>query len=228
MRLTGKKLLIFDLDGTLIDSGLDLAAALNDMLSQLGRENFEDETIHTWVGNGAKDLVLRALCAKRDIENESVDEELFLRALDIFLDSYKRNVCVKTTLYDGVKESLEILHQKGYLLSIVTNKPLAFVKPILEILKIERYFSIYLGADSLSEKKPSPLPLEFVMQKYKIPKTQTVMVGDSKNDIIAAHNAKIDVIGVGYGYNYGEDISLYNPTLKVESFEEILEVLDVL
>ena len=154
-----KKLILFDLDGTLIDSGPDLAAALNFMLQELGRKTFNDETIHTWVGNGAQTLVKRALLGKKELDID-VEEKLFQKALAIFLEHYEQNVCVKTFLYPNVASTLEKLQAKNYTMCIVTNKPYAFVKPILETLDIEKYFDAYIGADSLEKKKPHPMPLE--------------------------------------------------------------------
>jgi phosphoglycolate phosphatase len=219
-----KKLIMFDFDGTLIDSGPDLALALNFMLEKLGRKPFSEEMIHGWVGNGAQTLVKRALLGKTEI-SETLEEGLFTKALKIFLESYEKNICVKTLLYPHVKDTLEVLQKKDYILSIVTNKPYDFIEPILEGLHIKDYFDYFIGGDSLKEKKPSPLPLLHICEKFKINTTKALMVGDSKNDILAAHAAKIDSIGVSYGYNYGEDIAISQPSIVLHDFRKILEVL---
>lgn len=224
MLLKDKKLIIFDLDGTLIDSGADLALALNAMLVELKRNTFSEDEIHAWVGNGAQTLVKRALSGSVTVDKE-LDEKLFEKALSIFLDSYKNNVCVKTTLYPHVKTSLEHLHNRGFIMAIVTNKPFAFVEPILQTLKLENYFSLILGGDSLQEKKPSALPLLHVCEKLSIAVEKSVMVGDSKNDILAAKAAQMDSIGVTYGYNYGENISLYSPEITLNDFSQIIQTL---
>ena len=220
-----KKLILFDLDGTLIDSGPDLALALNDMLTQLGRENFTLETIHNWVGNGAKTLVKRALLGKKEID-EDVEEKLFKHALEIFLDSYAQNVCVDTILYPEVKNTLEILKSRGYRLSIVTNKPYDFVAPILEGLDIAEYFEYFIGGDSLPEKKPRPEPLLHICEKLGVSVENSLMIGDSKNDILAAHAAGIDSIGVSYGYNYAEPIEASSPTCVVSCMSEVVGLLE--
>ena len=224
MGIGEKKLIIFDFDGTLIDSGPDLALALNFMLESLGRKSFSEEIIHGWVGNGAQTLVKRALLGKTETD-ETLDEVLFAKALKIFLDSYEKNVCVKTILYPHVEDTLAALQKKDYILTIVTNKPYGFIEPILEGLQIKSYFDYFIGGDSLEEKKPSPLPLLHICEKFKIDRTKALMVGDSKNDILAAHAAKIDSVGVSYGYNYGEDIAIYQPNLVLQDMSEILEVL---
>jgi len=215
-----KKLIIFDLDGTLIDSASDLALAVNDMLRILNRSCFEEKIIDSWVGNGAKMLVSRALSGSVNVD-ENLDKELFDKALTIFLDSYKNNLCVKTHLYPNVFETLESLKKMGFTFAICTNKPYDFVEPILKILKINDMFEIVLGGDSLDKKKPDPAPLLHIMEKLNYTLADSIMVGDSKNDILSANSAGIDSIGVSYGYNYGEDISLYNPSVVVDDFKDI-------
>jgi phosphoglycolate phosphatase len=194
------------------------------MLEQLGRKPFEEDVVRGWVGNGAQTLVKRALLGKREIE-EVVDETLFDQALAIFFDYYQNHLAVHTTLYEGVKETLEVLKKHGYLLAIVTNKPYGFIQPILDGLELNTLFERLLGGDSLDRKKPDPLPLTYMCEQFNVFVDQTVMVGDSKNDILAARAANIQSIGVTYGYNYGENIAVYKPDVVVEHFSDILEVL---
>ena len=224
MKLTNKKHLIFDLDGTLIDSVPDLALALNNTKIDLNRDIFCLDMIRSWVGNGSATLIKRALSGEVNID-KNLSEELFLKAHKIFLEQYRLNVCEQTILFDGVKDSLEILKNKGYTLSIVTNKPIIFVKPILEAFDIEELFSLYIGGDSMDVKKPNPKPLLYVCDKLGFSVAQSVMIGDSKNDIIAALNCSMQSIAVSYGYNYDEDISVHNPSVIIDNFEDILEIL---
>ena len=226
MQFKEKELIIFDLDGTLIDSAPDLALAINFMLTSLDRETFSEATIDLWVGNGASTLVKRALSANKIID-ESIDKALFESALSIFLESYRENICVKTVLYADVKETLQILYSLGYTMAIVTNKPFVFVQPILEKLDIASNFSLILGGDSLSSKKPEPEPLLYVCEKLDISVEKAVMIGDSKNDILAANAADMQSVGLSYGYNYGEPISNFNPTLVLENFKDIVEVFSL-
>ena len=219
-----KKLVIFDLDGTLIDSVPDLADSVNFMLKELGRKIFDEKIIRFWVGNGAETLVKRALSGSEKID-ENIDTELFQKAKDIFLNHYNKNLSNKTYLYSNVKEVLEKLNELDYKLAIVTNKPYKFVKPILEKLEIDKYFPYYLGADSLDEKKPSPKPLLEVCKYYNTDVDLSIMVGDSKNDILSARNANMQSIAVTYGYNYGEDIKIYQPSFVVDDMFKILEIL---
>ena len=224
LKFENKKLLIFDLDGTLINSALDLALAVNYMLETLGRDIFDEEVIHGWVGNGALMLVQRALSGNRTVD-ECLDKSTVGNALDIFLEYYGKNLCNATIPYPNVTTTLNTLKEKGYTLAIVTNKPFAFVEPILEGLGLNGLFELILGGDSLPLKKPDPAPLLHVCERLSISEEQSLMVGDSKNDILAANACSMQSVGVTYGYNYGEDIGIYSPDIIINDFAELLEVL---
>ncbi|MDF1880779.1 phosphoglycolate phosphatase [Sulfurimonas sp. MAG313] len=219
-----KKVIIFDLDGTLVDSVPDLALAVNDMLKTLGRETFEEKIIRTWVGNGAQTLVKRSLCGKTEI-NDLLDPELFNKALEIFLKSYAQNLCVNTVLYPDVFEVLQNLETRGFRLALVTNKPFDFIEPLLIGLGIDNMFELCLGGDSLLKKKPDPMPLIHVCETLGIEIDECLMIGDSKNDILAAKSAGMQSIGVTYGYNYNESISLDEPEAVIESMSEVCALL---
>ena len=225
LKLRDKKAIFFDLDGTLIDSVPDLAMAVNEMLLALEKKRFDESTIRYWVGNGAQMLVKRALLGKRNVENETVESALFEKALDIFLQAYKSHLCDATCPYPHVPETIKELSQRGYRLAIITNKPKAFVAPILEGLGLKHYFDAYLGGDSLPQKKPDSLPLLHMSKLLDITVDDAVMVGDSKNDILAANACGMDSVGVTYGYNYGEDIRVHQPTVVIDHFKELLEYL---
>jgi len=208
------KLLIFDLDGTLIDSVPDLTDAINKTFDELGINKVTEEEVRNYLGNGAKTLIERAL--KND------NTELFQKALKIFKNHYKNSVCVKTSLYPGVKETLEkIPHKKA----IVTNKPYEFVGEILKTLEIDEHFEMYIGGESLPEKKPSPLPLLYVCEQMGYKPQNCIMIGDSKNDVIAAKKANIKSVAVNYGYNYGENISVYEPDVVIDDFRKLTEIV---
>ena len=224
MRFDNKEVILFDLDGTLVDSAPDLALAVNHMLGTLERDTFCPETIRSWVGNGAQTLVKRGLSGSSVID-ETIEPELFSEALDIFLGFYARNLCVSTVAYPNVPATLEHLKSADFTLALVTNKPYGFIHPLLEGLGLSELFELCIGGDSLSKRKPDPLPLLHVCETLGVSASRCVMVGDSKNDILAAQAAGMQSIGVSYGYNYGENIAHYNPDSVVDDFGEIAALL---
>lgn len=221
MKFIDKKAILFDLDGTLIDSAPDLAFAINHMLVSIGRTHIASDIIRSWVGNGASVLVQRALSGQSEIADD-LDPALVESALAIFLAFYEQHLCVNTITYPYVRSTLKILKAKGYRLVIVTNKPSAFINPLLEGLALTGLFEFALGGDSLEKRKPDPLPLHYCCEKLGLSVDQCVMVGDSKNDILAANAANMQSIGLTYGYNYGEDINRYNPDISFSDFSDII------
>jgi phosphoglycolate phosphatase len=216
-----KELIIFDMDGTLIDSAPSLAFAVNSVLKELGREPFELSTVRQWIGNGADILIKRALVGDKMYENYTIDNQLFQKAKQLFLSTYGANLNAKTVLYSGVKSGLERL-SKNYTLALATNKPIEFVGEMLEHFSIREYFAIYYGAGSVENKKPNPQMLLELCKVLNIQTEKSVMVGDSRNDLLAANAAKIDPIAVSYGYNQGENLENYKPKLICHSFPELL------
>jgi len=221
LKFNNKQVILFDLDGTLIDSAPDLALAINHMLTTLGRDTFSDDLIRSWVGNGAHVIVKRGLSGKADFD-DNIDPALFAKALDIFLSFYAQNLCVDTATYPNVRSTLKILKAQGYRLVIVTNKPFDFIEPILVGLELTGLFELLLGGDSLAERKPSPLPLLHVCETLSVTVEQCVMVGDSKNDILAANAAQMQSVGLTYGYNYGEDIAEHQPDAVFSDFADLI------
>lgn len=219
MNYKDKELIIFDLDGTLIDSIPDLTLAVNIMLSNYNIKPLTIEIVTPFVGNGAKILLERAL--NHTMQPEDITKERFDEAFEIFFAAYKDNLCVETYLYHGVMETLEYLNNKGYKMAICTNKPFVFIEPILKDLKIKHYFTSWVGADSVAKQKPDPAPLFHLAKEMNVTIDKCIMVGDSKNDIKAAKNAVMESIGVSYGYNYNEHISDYNPDKVIDKFEEL-------
>ena len=221
MQFEHKTLVIFDLDGTLLDSAPDLALAINLMLTDLGFEAAPEPLIRSWVGNGAQTLVSRAL--QHSGCDSSQDSSHFNDALAIFLAHYQTHLTTHSVLYNGVFDTLMQLKQSGLQLALVTNKPMLFIDPILSAFKLRDVFSITLGGDSLAVKKPHPKPLLHACEQLGISVEQAVMVGDSKNDILAAKAANMQSVGLTYGYNYNEAISLQNPDVVLDEFSHLLQ-----
>lgn len=218
-----KQLLIFDFDGTLIDSVPDLAQAVNDMLSNLGKPTYPIDSIRNWVGNGSRLLIERALVGDVQVADGQLSKEEADHAEQVFFEAYAKISGQNTVAYPDVDAGLKQLQQAGFTLALVTNKPIRFVPKILKSFGWSELFSEVLGGDSLATKKPDPAPLLHVCQKLAVSPQQAVMVGDSKNDILAGQNANIDTLGLSYGYNYGQDIRDFNPTAAFDDFQSLVD-----
>jgi phosphoglycolate phosphatase len=212
------KLVMFDLDGTLIDSVPDLAAATDKMLVQLGRAPAGMEKVRHWVGNGAPVLVRRALAD--DFDHQAISAEQEAQALAIFMQVYGTGESL-TTLYPGSLETLKTLQVLGIKLALVTNKPEKFLPELLAETHMTDFFDWIVGGDTLPQKKPDPAGLLWVMQQAGVSAQQCLFVGDSRNDVRAAQAAGVACVAVTYGYNYGEPISADNPTLVVDDLREL-------
>ncbi|RBP75379.1 phosphoglycolate phosphatase [Shewanella putrefaciens] len=213
------KAIAFDLDGTLIDSVPDLTVATQEALAELGLKSCSEAQVRTWVGNGAEMLMRRAMshALGTDVEQTTLDA-----AMPIFMHHYQENLEKHSALYSDVHQVLQTLFDAGFKLAVVTNKPYRFTMPLLNAFGINDFFSLVLGGDTLAKMKPDPLPLQHLLHEWQLEKTELLMVGDSKNDILAAKAAGIASIGLTYGYNYGEDIGLSGPDAVCGQFSEIL------
>lgn len=219
-----KQLLMFDFDGTLIDSVADLTAAVNVMMQHLGRDPYPLDIIKTWIGNGASMLVKRALSGDIQVD-ESLSASEIKEAERLFLAAYEALDCSQTIAYPDVTSGLNQLHHSGFTLALVTNKPIRFVPKIINHFGWSPLFSNLIGGDSLPQKKPDAAPLLHTCQTLNIDPKNAVMIGDSINDILAGKNAGIDTIGLSYGYNYGQDIRDCNPNFAFDDFQTLTDFL---
>lgn len=213
------RLVMFDLDGTLVDSVPDLAAAVDKMLLQLGRPPAGIDSVRQWVGNGAPTLVRRALA--NHIDAEGVDDAEAERALELFNEAYEGNHAL-TVVYPGVRSALKWLQKQGVEMALITNKPERFVAPLLDQMKIGRYFRWIIGGDTLPQKKPDPAALFFVMKMANIPASQSLFVGDSRNDVQAAKAAGVKCVALSYGYNHGRPIAEESPALIIDDLRLLI------
>ncbi|EHA14034.1 phosphoglycolate phosphatase [Halomonas sp. HAL1] len=217
--LQGKRLIAFDLDGTLIDSVPDLAAAVAHALKALDLRQPSEAEVRDWVGNGAPVLVEKALTWALQTPPTPALQQ---RGYDTFMDYYGAAPHVLTTLYSGVQQALQGLHQQGMTLVLITNKPERFIEPLLQHFELLDYFTLWVGGDSLAEKKPHPLPLLHAARTCQIPAAECVMVGDSRHDIAAGKAAGFTTVALPYGYNHGEPIEESHPDLVLSSLTELL------
>lgn len=214
----------FDLDGTLVDSVPDLAAALQMMMADLDRPTVTVEQVKGWIGNGADIMIRRTLTGHHEHDPE-LPQALVDEARARFDYHYANNGHDKTVLYPGVKETLEALKEQGIMMGVVTNKPYQFVPEILEDMGLSPFFTDVIGGDSLPTNKPDPEGLHHIRDKHQLTNAQMLMVGDSKNDILAAKNAGIASVGLPYGYNYGEPISDSAPDYLADKFADLLTIV---
>ncbi|WAM49722.1 phosphoglycolate phosphatase [Vreelandella venusta] len=218
--LQGKRLIAFDLDGTLIDSVPDLAIAVQRSLSDVGLPAPSEEHVRDWVGNGAQVLIERALTwALADAPGQV----LLTTAYEAFMRHYGAAPNALTRLYPGVRTALHDLHKAGYLLVLITNKPERFIAPILSHFDLLSLFTLCIGGDTLAEKKPSPLPLLHATQQLDISPSASVMVGDSRHDIAAGKAAGFTTVALPYGYNHGEPIEHSQPDVIISSLLALTE-----
>jgi phosphoglycolate phosphatase len=212
------RLVMFDLDGTLLDSVPDLAAAIDKTLLLLGQPAAGVASVRDWVGNGARVLVRRALAG--DLNHEHVDEAYAQQALELFMQYYAEGHSL-TTVYPGVRSILDWLRKQQVELAIVTNKPERFVAPLLDEKGLGGYFRWIIGGDTLPQQKPDPAALLHVMQLAKVGAAQALFVGDSRNDVLAAKAAGVICVALSYGYNHGRPIAEEGPARVLDNLNEL-------
>jgi phosphoglycolate phosphatase len=208
------KLLIFDLDGTLIDSLPDLTDAANRVRQHFNLSTFQPEEVRKLVGQGARSLVARALPGAT---NDDIEE-----GLKIFLDYNLAHIVDKTRVYPKVPETLELLKAKRIPLCVLSNKNVALCREVLSKLGLDKYFPTVVGADSFPFRKPSPEPILALLKKFAVGTMECAMIGDSINDMAAGEGA--GVITVGCSYGYGEMNELAGADFVVGDFPSLLEL----
>jgi phosphoglycolate phosphatase len=186
-------LVIFDLDGTLIDSKLDLAHSVNASLAHMGRDPLTHDRVYSYVGNGAPVLMRRAL--GEDASEAEVD-----KALEYFLAYYDEHKLDFTALYPGVHEALSALHAAGVRMAVLTNKPVKMSREIIDGLGLASWFFQVYGGNSFGQKKPDPVGILTLLEEAKLSRENALMVGDSSVDIQTARNAGVAAVGCAWGF----------------------------
>lgn len=217
------QLIMFDLDGTLADSAADITTALNRALDDLALPPVADEVVRNGIGRGAARLMDVALqhvrpqldnAMQRQVENEQL--------LSAFMHRYEDAVCEFSTVYPGVREFLDAAKAQSINMACITNKPLKPANALLDALELSEYFSVVLGGDSLTHKKPHPEPLQHTLRHFSVTPDKALMIGDSRNDVEAAKAAGVRVLTLPYGYNYGEAIEASEPDRVVATLADML------
>ncbi len=211
-------LLVFDLDGTLVDSTLDLANAVNATRVHLGMEPLPVPTVASYVGNGAPVLIRKAI-------GPDADAETLDMALTYFLSWYRDHILDNTLPYEGVLDGLEQARLAGHKMAVLTNKPERFSRTLLAGLGMDRYFFRIYGGNTFPEKKPNPFGLHKLMEEASIPPENTWMIGDSSVDILTARNAGVRCVGVTYGIQ-PESLEANPPDVLLDSLDGFLPALE--
>lgn len=211
----------FDLDGTLVDSALGLANTVDGMCARLNLPQPGKALVTTWIGNGVEVLLDRTLLWA----NAPKDPEYRQQAMSVLSECYQEELLSGSPLFPEVKETLEQLHQEGYQLALITNKPSRFVPELMDHIGISHLFTIMLGANDVAKIKPHPAPIFKILGELGVTQAEFAFVGDSRNDISAAKNAGVCSIALTYGYNHGEPIANENPTYIIDNFAELLPLI---
>lgn len=216
------RLLIFDLDGTLIDSREDLANSANHTRVAMGLSPLDHETIFSFVGDGARMLIQRLL-------DHSGDDAVVDHGLNIFLHYYRAHLLDHTVLYPGVREGLEALSLPSdgakRTLVVLTNKPVRFSRLILEGLGVSDFFRFIYGGNSFEQKKPDPMGVHTILEETGIPGSTALMVGDSDVDVLTGRNAAVATCGVTYGLG-SEKMMQTPPDLYIDDLRELAALLN--
>ena len=201
--MAGIRAAIIDLDGTMVHTAPDFQVAINRMRDELGLPPLSIETVMTFVGKGSENLMRRVLGV--DFDADGV-ERMFEQAMSAYQRHYLAINGDYSSVYDGVHEGLAAMKQSGLRLACVTNKPIAFARPLLQKTGLATYFELVYGGDSLAKKKPDPLPMLTVCKDFALDPSQVVAIGDSSNDAEAARAAGCRSLTVPYGYNHGKPV----------------------
>ncbi|SCW37063.1 phosphoglycolate phosphatase [Sphingobium faniae] len=208
----------FDLDGTLIDTSGDLAAAVNYALGKLGRPPFPVEAIHPFVGKGAKVMLERALAASGGYEAAELEENL-----PVLLDYYEQNLAIHSLPYPGLIETMDRLTERGVKLAICTNKAERFTIPLMHQLGLSERFASIVGGDTVGVAKPDPAPIREMIARAG--GGRAIFLGDTINDIAGARNAGIPNVAVSFGFLDGPVENLEADAV-IHHFDELVPLLE--
>jgi len=208
-------LVIFDLDGTLIDSSRDLANSVNATRAHLGLAPIEHEVVYSYVGNGAPVLIRKAL-------GPAYSDEAVQGALDYFLSYYREHMLDYTALYPGVREVLDEFFDAEIQMAVLTNKPVRFSQAIIDGLGLSAHFLRVYGGNSFEQKKPHPIGIATLMAECGAAHAETMMVGDSSVDVQTARNAGVTAYGVTWGFQ-PETFGAYPPDFLINKPRELAD-----
>ena len=220
MPITNRKMMLFDLDGTLVDTAPDFRNSVNYMLEHYSEPPVTLKEIRDWVGYGGRELIRRTMLAKKiEFDDAKLDT-----MLELFLSHYTENIDDDSKLYDNVKETLVFLKDNNITLSVCTNKDEKLSNTLLEKLDVLHLFDYLVGAHTFEKRKPHPMPILKTLEHLNMSKDEAVMIGDSITDLKSAQGAGIPIVLVDYGYTDNKDI--YNEAdLVISNFSKLKELI---
>ena len=222
------KVVMVDLDGTLIHTAPEIAVAANEMLKALDFAPLHLELVESFIGEGAPMLVKRCLATTLGLNTTLGAEpaaDLFERAERLFFEHYANNAH-QSLPYAGVQDGLQTLSDAGFRLACVTNKPEKFTLPLLQHSGLHNFFEMVVSGDTLAKKKPDPIQLQHICAEFEVLTMEAVLVGDSATDIAAAHAAGCFIITVPYGYNQGKSLDVSKVDATINDLTELTALLE--
>ena len=217
-------LVMFDLDGTLVETAPEICDAVNDLLSELELPRVDEALVAEWIGHGTRELLAHAYAhatgtALAEVRGAAVVDSLLPRLLPY----YQRRSATRSSLYPGVYDTLGDLRQRGVHLAVVTNKEARFTTAVLLAHNILHFFDLVVAGDSLPAKKPDPIPLQHCLDTFHVRRERALFVGDSRLDVQAARAAGVTVWAVPYGYNMGQPVEQCHPDRMIATLGELSE-----
>ena len=215
-------LILFDLDGTLIETAPEIADAVNDTLTSLGHPTVSQQDVNDWIGHGTRELLIKALAKVLSTTTQQVREAAAFPAIEAeFGRHYQRRCGTRSHLYPHVRETLQALRAAGVKLVVMTNKEGRYTKTVLDAHQLAPLFDHVISGDTLPVKKPNPAGIHDCLQRFGVAPGRALFVGDSSIDVATARNGGIAVWALPYGYNMGEPIEACGPDRVIPDFSAL-------
>ena len=216
------QLVMFDLDGTLIETAPEIADATNDTLAQFGLPAVTQQQVNDWIGHGTQTLLVQALAATQGISQEAVRAAASFADISFaFVQHYGLRCGTRSHLYPYVREVLHILKGQGVKLAVVTNKEQRYTQVVLDAHQLAPLFDRVISGDTFTTKKPTPVGIEACLSQLGVARERALFVGDSSIDVATARNAGVAVWALPYGYNMGQPIEACQPDRVIADFSAL-------
>ncbi len=219
-------LVMFDLDGTLVQTAPEIADAVNDLLRAHSLPEVAEDLIATWIGHGTRELLTQAYAHAAQISVDTVRRTGTMdRLMPSFTEFYEQRCGTRSRLYPQVLDTLRALRQAEVRMAVVTNKEQRFTSTVLMAHQIRPFFDMVIAGDTLASKKPDPLPVRYCLDALKVPAGRALFVGDSQIDVDTARAAGVQVWAVPYGYNLGNPIAQAAPDRVIPTIAAVAQAV---